>query len=90
LLRKKSGDQPTRQTVKRADLEQSLAAAVKAIHPEFETFAGVIVERVAPAASGGANWALKGVRYGKADRHRCGIILSYCVEEAQLAFDISD
>jgi hypothetical protein len=90
ILRKKSKNQPTRQPVARAALEQSLAEAVKAAHPEFETFVGVVVERVVPAVSGGPNWALKGVKYGAADRHRSSIVLLYCVEEAQLAFEISD
>jgi hypothetical protein len=90
LKKKKSSDQPPRQSVTRAALQQSLAEAVRAAHPEFEHFMAVIVERVAPAASGGANWALKGVKYGKADRHRSGMVLSYCVEEAQLTFEISD
>jgi hypothetical protein len=90
ILRKKSKSQTTRQSVTRAALEQSLAEAVKAAHPEFETFVGVIIERVVPAVSGGTNWALKGVKYGTADRHRSSIVLSYSVEEAQLAFEISD
>jgi len=90
IFRTKSEDLPRRKPVKRADLEQSLTEAVKASHPEFETFAGVIVERVVPAARGGANWAVRGVRYGKADRHRSGIVLSYCVEEAQLKFEVSE
>jgi hypothetical protein len=90
ILRKKNEDQPTRKPVTRAALEQSLTEAVRSSHPEFEAFAGVIVERVVPAAPGYANWAVKGVRYGKADRHRSGTVLSYCVEEALLEFEVSD
>jgi hypothetical protein len=88
--RKKSDDRPTRKSVTRADLEQSLAEAVRTSHPEFETFAGVIVEGIVPAGPGDTNWAVRGVKYGRADRHRSGIVLSYCVEEAQLEFEISD
>jgi hypothetical protein len=87
---KKIDNQPTRKPVTRADIEQSLAEAVRTSHPEFETFAGVIVERIVPDGLGHTNWALKGVRYGKADRHRSGTVLSYCVEQAQLEFEISD
>jgi hypothetical protein len=90
LSKKQSEGHPPRQSVTRAALEQSLVEAVRAAHPEFEHFTGVIVERVVPPASGGANWALKGVKYGKVDRHRGGLVLSYCVEEAQLTFEISD
>ena len=81
--------QPQRKAVTREVLEQSLTQAVRAIHPEFEAFAGVIVERVVPPTAGGANWAVKGVRFGNADRHRSGIILSYCVDEAQLELELS-
>jgi hypothetical protein len=88
--KKKMDDHPTRKPVTRADIEQSLAEAVRTSHPEFETFAGVIVERIVPARPGDANWAVRGVRYGKADRHRSSAVLSHCVEEAQLEFEISE
>jgi hypothetical protein len=88
--RKKSDDHPTRKSVTRTDLEQSLAEAVRTSHPEFETFVGVIVERIVPAGPGATNWAVRGVKFGKADRHRSGRVLSCCVEEAQLEFEISD
>jgi hypothetical protein len=91
LVFKWKGDkQPTRKPVTREELEQSLTEAVRATHPEFEAFAGVIVERVAPPAPGGANWTVKGIRYGRADRHRSGIVLSYCVDEAQLELELAD
>jgi hypothetical protein len=90
LILWKKSDRPTRQPVPRSTLEQSLTEAVRTSHPEFEAFAGVIVERIVPAELGEANWAVKGVKYGKADRYRSGIVLLYCVEEAQLAFDVSD
>jgi hypothetical protein len=90
IFRKKSDDQIPRKQVTREALQQSLTEAVRTSHPEFEAFGGVFVERIAPAAPGGANWAVKGVKYGKADRHRCGIVLSYCVDEAQLEFEVSD
>ena len=86
----KDEKQPTRRPVTREELEQSLTEAVRASHPEFEAFAGVIVERVVPPTAAGANWAVKGIRYGQADRHRSGIILSYCVDEAQLELELSD
>jgi len=85
----KGEKQPPRKPVTREELKRSLTEAVRACHPEFEAFAGVIVERVAPAAPGDANWAIKGIRYGRADRHRSGIILSYCVDEAQLELELA-
>jgi hypothetical protein len=88
IFKRKS--EPARNKVTRASLEQSLAEAVRASHPEFETFVGIIVERIVPARPEDANWAVKGVKYGKADRHRSGIILLHCVEVAQLEFNVSD
>ena len=90
IFRKKNDDQPARKPVTREALEQSLTETVRASHPEFESFGGVFVERIVPLAPGGPNWAVKGVKYGKVDRHRCGTVLSYCVDEAQLAFEVSD
>lgn len=90
FLRKKSEDHPVRKPMTREALEQSLTEAVRASHSEFESFAGVIVERIVPEQSGGANWAVKGVKYGKADRYRCGVVVSHCTEEAQLEFELSD
>ena len=81
---------PPRRQVTREELEQSLTEAVRACHPEFETFAGVIVERIVPSPSGGPNWAVKGIKFGAADRHRSGIILSYCVDEAQHQFELAE
>ena len=90
ILWKKSEDQATRKAVARATLEQSLVDAVKATHPEFEAFVGVIVARVVPRNPGEANWTVKGVKYGKADRHRSSTVLSYCVEQAQQEFEVSN
>jgi hypothetical protein len=79
-----------RKPVTRADLEQRLTEAVKTSHAEFEGFVGVIVERVTVASSGGANWAIKGVKYGRANRDRSSTVLAHCVEEAQQEFEVSD
>jgi hypothetical protein len=90
FLWKKSDDHPVRKPMTREALEQSLTEAVRASHSEFESFAGVVIERVVPEQSGGANWAVKGIKYGKADRYRCGVVVSHCAEEAQLGFELSD
>ena len=83
-------DKPIRKPITRAALEQLLADAVRAVAPECEAFAGVIIERVAPETPGGANWAVKGVRYGRADRDRCEAALGMSLHETQLEFTLSD
>ena len=67
-----------------------MTEAVRTSHPEFEGFGGVFIERIAPASPGGSNWAVRGVKYGKVDRHRSGAVLSYCVDAAQFEFELSD
>jgi hypothetical protein len=89
VFRWKGENQLTRKPVAREEIERSLTEAVRTSHPEFEDFAGVIVERIVPPTPGAANWAIKGIRFGGADRHRGGIILAYCVDEAQLKFELA-
>lgn len=83
-------DKPVRKPITRAYLEQSLADAVRSIDPACEAFVGVIIERVVPKPPGGVNWAIKGVRYGRADRDRCEAALGMCLREKQLEYVLSD
>jgi hypothetical protein len=79
-----------RKPIARSALERALAESVRTGDPECESFVGVLLERLAPAQRGSPNWVVKGVKYGKADRSRCGALLAKCVEDAQLEFDVSD
>jgi cold shock CspA family protein len=83
-------DKPVRKSISRTELEQSLADAVRSVGPACEAFVGVIIERVAPETSDGANWAIKGVRYGKTDRDRSEAALGIALYEKQLEFVLSD
>ena len=83
-------DRPVRKPITRAALEQSLADAVRSVTPECEAFVGVIIERVVPETPVGANWAVKGVRYGRADRDRCEAALGMSLHEKQLEYMLSD
>ena len=83
-------DKPVRKPITRAALEQSLADAVRSVAPECEAFVGVIIEHVVPETSVGANWAIKGVRYGRADRDRCEAALGMSLHEKQLEYTLSD
>jgi CspA family cold shock protein len=79
-----------RRLITRAILELKIAEAVRSSSPECTALVGIIVERIAPESPGGANWAVKGVKYGKAERDRCNASLFKCVEEGQRDFEISD
>jgi cold shock CspA family protein len=82
--------EPDRRPIVCADLEQSLAEAVRSVAPECRAFVGVIIERVVPEKPGGANWAVKGVRYGRADRDRCEAALGMCLREKQRKYVLPD
>jgi cold shock CspA family protein len=79
-----------RTPIKRAALELAIAETVRERDPQCKELMGIIIERIAPTAAGGANWALKGIKYGKADRDRCSVLVATCVEERQREFELSD
>jgi hypothetical protein len=88
----KSKRQPAgnRTSMTRAALELAIAEAVRTSSPECGALIGIIVERVVPKTPGGANWAVKGIKFGKADRAQCSAAISKLVEDGQLEFEISD
>lgn len=79
-----------RTPIKRAALELAIAETVRERDPECNGLMGIIIERITPTTVGGANWALKGIRFGKADRDRCRAAISSCVTERQCEFELSD
>ena len=80
----------TREAIKRATLEAAIAAAVKRSNPNCEPFVGIFVERVAPNSSDEANWAVKGVKFGKSEREQCNSALSVIIDRLKREFEITD
>jgi hypothetical protein len=76
--------------ITRAALESALAETVRASDPQCECLIEIIVERFVPGSADGANWAVKGVKYGKAEREPCSAAISKFVEESQSEFEVSD
>jgi Cold shock proteins len=76
--------------IARAALESALADAVRGSDSRCEGLIEIIVERVVPRSPDGANWAVKGVKYGKAEREPCSAAISKFVEESQSEFEVSD
>jgi cold shock CspA family protein len=89
-MKAKSTEQRKRTLITRAVLESTIAEIVRASDSQCGGLVGVIVERVTPASPGAANWIVKGIKYGKAERDRCSAAISKCVEEGQCDFEISD
>jgi CspA family cold shock protein len=79
-----------RTPIARAALELAIAETVRTADPQCKELIGIIVERIVPTTAGGANWALKGIRYGKADRDLCRAAISTCVEGGQHEFELAD
>jgi len=81
----------TRDRIERTVLEGAITAAVKKSGASCAPFVGVIVEGVAARnASDQANWALKGVKFGRSDREQCNSALSVIVERLKREFEIAD
>jgi hypothetical protein len=84
LPKKQSSDD--RSSVSRVDLQSAITEAVKKADPDCEAFVGVIVQRETPQERFDANWAIRGVRYGNADRDKCSKALTTIVERMQREF----
>jgi hypothetical protein len=79
-----------RSKVTREALQAAIAEAVREADPDCEALLEVILECVLPTARDHANWALKGVRYGKAERAKCDVAISAIIEQLQKEFTIAD
>jgi hypothetical protein len=70
-------------------LESAVTDAVKSAL-DSEAFVGVIIQRIAPKSRMDPNWAVRGVRFGKADRDKSGKVLATVVEQMQREFSLTD
>jgi hypothetical protein len=84
LPKEKSSDD--RSSVSRDRLQSAITEAVKKADPDCEGFVGVIVQRESPKERLDANWAVKGVKFGKADRDKSSNALATIVERMQREF----
>ncbi|MGA7805253.1 hypothetical protein [Bradyrhizobium sp.] len=81
LPRWRRADQRTSMTI--AELEAAIAEAVRTTSSGCAGFISVIVERKIPKSRLDPDWAVRGVRYGKADRRLVDQALSTVVERMQ-------
>jgi CspA family cold shock protein len=89
-LKKIDNAKVKRTPITRAALELAITETIRANDSQCQGLVGVIVERVVPKLPGDANWAVKGIKYGKADRDRCSAALSDCVKQGQQEFEVTD
>jgi hypothetical protein len=73
----------------RASLESAIAEAVKA-EPGCQYFLGVFVMPEQPKSRSDANWSIRGVKFGRADRDKSNKVLASIVERMQREFRLSE
>jgi hypothetical protein len=81
---------PHREAISRASLEAAIAKAVKTANPICEAFGSVFVERLKPQSPQDANWDIRGVKFGRADRAAASDALTAVVERLQGQFLLSN
>jgi hypothetical protein len=87
---KKKWRRDDRVPIARAKLELAIAEAVKEAAPGCEAFVGVIVQHSTPRSRFDANWALRGVKFGKAARETVNEALATIVERMQREFRLCE
>jgi hypothetical protein len=80
----------SREQIKCETLELAIATAVKRSDPRCEPFVGVFIERHTPKSRDDTNWAVRGIKFGKAERENCNTALSVIIERLKREFEISD
>jgi hypothetical protein len=79
-----------RSSVSRERLQSAITEAVKKAEPSCEAFIGVIVQRETPKSRFDANWAIRGVKFGRADRDKSRQALATIVERMQREFNLAE
>jgi hypothetical protein len=79
-----------RTSVSRAHLQLAISEAVRKAEPECEGFVGVIIERKRPKTRFDANWTVRGIKFGKADRGKSNKAIETIVRRMQREFHLSE
>jgi hypothetical protein len=79
---------PARTFIGHEVLELAIATAVRNSDPQCEAFVAVWIERHMQKSRADANWAIKGIQFGKADRDKCNAALATVVERMQGEFKL--
>jgi hypothetical protein len=77
-----------RKRVPRETLERMITVAVKNSDRQCEPFVGVFIEHLAPKSPEDANWAIKGIRFGRAERAKCSAVLTTVVNKMRGKFKL--
>jgi hypothetical protein len=80
----------SRSLIASANLESAITEAIRKRAPGCESFVGVIVEPTRPKSRFDANWAVRGVKFGRADREKVNEAIATIVESMQREFSLAD
>jgi hypothetical protein len=69
-----------RKRISRQEMQAAITEAVKKADPDCEPFVGVIVERTKRSSLAEANWAIRGIKFGSADRNKASDAATTVVE----------
>jgi hypothetical protein len=81
-------DYPARQKVALKTLELAITEAVRKSAPQCEPLIGVWVEPCSQRSASDANWSIRGIQFGKADRNGCATALATIVKDMQKDFEL--
>jgi hypothetical protein len=76
--------------VTRSDLQSAITDAVRKSDPACASFVGVIVRSETPKSRLDANWAIRGIKFGTADRDKSSKAIATIVERMQREFKLSE
>jgi hypothetical protein len=73
-----------------ANLEAAITEAIRQRAPGCESVVGVIVQQTRPKSRFDANWVVRGVKFGRADREKVNEAIAGIVEAMQREYILSD
>jgi hypothetical protein len=79
-----------REIVSPVVLQLAITEAVKTFDPDCEMFVGIFVERATAKSRSDANWAVKGIKFGKADRDKCSHVVATVVEGLKRKYNLPE
>jgi|ERR1700739_4679838 hypothetical protein len=79
-----------RQSILRDELSRAISNAVRRSNPSCEGFIGVLLEPKRQNCDDDANWEIRGIKFGTAERSRSSQVIDVIVKRLQREFDVAD
>jgi hypothetical protein len=79
-----------RKPISREEIQAAITGAVRKADHDCGPFVGVIVGQTKRSSVADANWAVRGIKFGRADRNKASDAVNRIVERLQCEFNLSD